>query len=129
MFFAVYDDETRLLRYVNCGHNPPILLRASGRVERLGATATVLGLFEEWDCTVTESQLGKGDVLLIYTDGVSEASPNEEDEYGEDRLVAAMKTNQQQSAEEFLESLISDVQRFSQGEQGDDMTLIVAQGR
>ena len=53
-FFSVYDDETRRLRYVNCGHNPPMLVRANGDVERLNATATVLGLFEEWDCTVVE---------------------------------------------------------------------------
>jgi serine phosphatase RsbU (regulator of sigma subunit) len=129
MFFAVYDDETRLLRYVNCGHNPPILLRASGRVERLAATATVLGLFEQWDCTVADSQLAKGDVLLIYTDGISEASPNEQDEYGEERLIAAIGNNQQRSAKGILEAIISDVQRFSQGEQADDMTLIVARGR
>jgi hypothetical protein len=49
-FFAVYDDEARRLRYVNCGHNPPILVRANGDVERLNAAATVLGLFEDWDC-------------------------------------------------------------------------------
>ena len=55
------------LRYVNCGHNPPILLRSDGAVERLEATATVLGLFEEWDCTVEEKQLAPGDVLVIYT--------------------------------------------------------------
>src|SRR5271169_4859521 len=63
MFFAVYDDETQQLRYVNCGHNPPVLLRADGSVERLGATATVLGLFEVWDCSVAELQLTQGDVL------------------------------------------------------------------
>ena len=86
-FFAVYDDETRRLRYVNCGHNPPLLVRANGSVERLEATATVLGLFEEWDCSVAELELAAGDVLVIYTDGISEASPNEEDEFGEERLI------------------------------------------
>ena len=129
MFFAIYDDASRLLRYVNCGHNPPIVLRANGNVERLAATATVLGLFEEWDCAVAECELAPGDVLVIYTDGISEAGPNEEEEFGDDRLIAATRKHQQQSAGEILENILSDVQQFSRGEQADDMTLIVAHCR
>ena len=128
-FFAVYDDETRRLRYVNCGHNPPFLARVNGSVERLAATATVLGLFEEWDCSVAELELAAGDVLVIYTDGVSEASPNEDDEFGEERLIEAARSHRQRSADEILEAILSQVQGFSQGEQADDMTLIVARGR
>jgi phosphoserine phosphatase RsbU/P len=128
-FFAVYDDETQRLRYVNCGHNPPILVRASGAVEYLKATATVLGLFEEWDCSVAELKLAAGDVLVIYTDGISEASPNEEDEFGEQRLIDAARDGRERSADEILEAIISEVQAFSRGEQADDMTLIVARGR
>ena len=79
----------RRLRYVNCGHNPPIPCGPTAAVEWLQATATVLGLFEEWDCSVAELELAAGDVLVIYTDGISEASPNEEDEFGEERLIAA----------------------------------------
>ena len=99
MFFAVYDDETRRLRYVNCGHNPPMLLRANGEIERLNATATVLGLFEEWDCEAVDCQLEPGDVLVIYTDGVSEAGESDDDdseEFGEERLMAAIRNHQQQ---------------------------------
>jgi sigma-B regulation protein RsbU (phosphoserine phosphatase) len=129
MFFAVYDDETRRLRYVNCGHNPPFLARANGKVERLEATATVLGLFEEWDCSVAELELAAGDVLVIYTDGISEASPNEEDEFGEERLIETARSVQERSAGEVLEAILSEVQEFSQGEQADDMTLIVARCR
>ncbi len=126
MFFALYDDATRRLRYVNCGHNPPILVRANGDVERLAATATVLGLFEDWDCTVAECQLASGDVLVIYTDGISEAGPNEEEEFGEERLVATTRKYRQQSAGEILNNVLSDVQQVSRGKQADDMTLIVA---
>ena len=126
MFFAIYDDGTRRLRYVNCGHNPPILVRANGDVERLAATATVLGLFEEWDCTVAECELASGDVLVIYTDGISEAGPNEEEEFGEERLIATTRKHQRQSAGEILDNILSEVQQFSRGEQADDMTLIVA---
>jgi sigma-B regulation protein RsbU (phosphoserine phosphatase) len=126
MFFAIYDDGTRRLRYVNCGHNPPILVRANGDIERLTATATVLGLFEEWDCTADECELASGDVLVIYTDGISEAGPNEEDEYGEERLIATTRKYQQQSAGEIVDNILSEVQQFSRGRQADDMTLIVA---
>ena len=130
MFFAVYDDNNRVLRYVNCGHNPPILLRANGDVERLEATATVLGLFEEWDCRVAERQLSAGDLLVIYTDGISEAAPSEDaEEFGDDRLIAAMKIYHGEPAETILDEVIAEVQRFSQGEQADDMTLIVSRCR
>ena len=131
-FFAVYDDETRRLRYVNCGHNPPMLLRATGELERLNANATVLGLFEEWDCSVAENQLAPGDVLVIYTDGVSEAGERDEsdsEEFGEDRLIAVARKYQQQSADEIMNGILDEVQRFSPDEQADDMTLIVARGR
>jgi sigma-B regulation protein RsbU (phosphoserine phosphatase) len=127
MFFSLYDDESRTLRYVNCGHNPPMLLRANGSVERLDATATVLGLFEEWDCTMAERQLGVGDVLLIYTDGISEAAPSEDaEEFGEERLIESMRVQRCRAASDMLDGIVAEVQRFSQGEQADDMTLIVA---
>lgn len=126
-FFSIYDDESRMLRYVNCGHNPPVLLRKNGALERLDATATVLGLFEDWDCGVAERQLGAGDVLLIYTDGISEAAPNEDaEEFGEDRLIAAIKAVHCNPAQRMLDGIIAEVQHYSQGEQADDMTLIVA---
>jgi serine phosphatase RsbU (regulator of sigma subunit) len=131
-FFAVYGDETRRLRYVNCGHNPPILLRANGDVERLNAAATVLGLFEDWDCEVLECELAAGDVLVIYTDGISEAGESEQgdsEEFGEERLIAVVRQKQQQSAAEIMDEILGDVQQFSRGEQADDMTLIVAKCR
>jgi sigma-B regulation protein RsbU (phosphoserine phosphatase) len=101
-------------------------VRANGDIERLTATATVLGLFEEWDCTADECELASGDVLVIYTDGISEAGPNEEDEYGEERLIATTRKYQQQSAGEIVDKILSEVQQFSRGRQADDMTLIVA---
>ena len=126
MFFAIYDDRTRHLRYVNCGHNPPILMRANGNTERLTATATVLGLFEEWDCEVAECKLASGDVLVIYTDGISEAGPNEGEEFGDDRLIVTTRKHELQSAAEILDKILSDVRQVSRGRQADDMTLIVA---
>jgi hypothetical protein len=74
LFFADYQDSTRLLRYANCGHNPPILLRADGRAERLAATSTVLGLFEEWECYICELQILPGDLLVIVATVFGELS-------------------------------------------------------
>lgn len=124
MFFGVYDDSTRRLDYANCGHNPPLLVRATGALERLEATATVLGLFEQWDCSVAGVQLRAGDVLAIYTDGISEAARDGE-EFGEDRLVSILRTSAGMCAHDRMETALKSVQSFSPGEQADDLTLIV----
>jgi serine phosphatase RsbU (regulator of sigma subunit) len=88
LFFAGYDDCARRLRYSNCGHPPALLLRADRRVEWLGATSTVIGLFEQWDCVIEERQLFPGDTLLLYTDGATEAFNQAEEEFGEQRSLA-----------------------------------------
>src|SRR6202007_26874 len=93
MFFGLYDDATRKLRYANCGHNPPLLLRREGAAERLMATAPVLGAFENWTCSVAEVQLAAGDVLAIYTDGITEAANAAGEEFGEDRLLQLLEAN------------------------------------
>ena len=83
LFFGVYHETGRTLRYANCGHLPPVLLRAGGQVERLGVTAPVVGLFDSpWECTTGEISLAVGDTLVIFTDGVSEATSEEGDEFG-----------------------------------------------
>jgi len=126
VFYGVYDDVTRKLIYANCGHNPPVLLRADNKVERLEATATVLGLFEAWDCSVAEVQLFQGDILAIYTDGITEASNRDEEEFGEERLISLVKLGKGLSSSELLHRILKSVQEFSPGEQGDDLTTIVA---
>ena len=73
LVFAVYDDRTRKVRYVNCAHCPPLLLRAGGEIERLESTATMLGAFAKWSCVEAEAELRPGDTLLLYSDGVTEA--------------------------------------------------------
>jgi len=125
VFFGIYDDSTRRLRYENCGHNPPLLVRRDGRLERLQGTATVLGMFERWDCSVTETQLQPGDVLVIYSDGVTEARSGEE-LYGETRLLESIRAHREQPVEELLEAIVADVDLFSGRLREDDLTLIVA---
>jgi sigma-B regulation protein RsbU (phosphoserine phosphatase) len=129
-FFAgFYDDATRRLRYANCGHNPPVLLRADGRVERLEATGTVLGLFIPWECEVQEVQLAPGDTLVIFSDGATEAMSDEGEEFGDERLVEAVKAHRQEPPPKLLSTLVETVQVFSGREQEDDLTLLVARAR
>ena len=129
LFFAEYNDRTRQLRYANCGHLPALLLRSDGRVERLEATATVMGLFGEWDCEVGEKSLGAGDILAVYTDGITEAFNEADEDFGESRLIEALKANERLSAAEMISRIIDEVQRFSTLEQRDDITLAIAKCR
>lgn len=125
LFLGIYEDATRRLRYANCGHNPPLLLRGES-AERLAATVTVLGLFEEWECTVAEAQLAAGDILAIYTDGIVEAMNANQEEFGEVRLVRILQENRLLDAPSLLRTVVTAVQQFGSGEQSDDLTLLVA---
>lgn len=130
LFFAEYDDGARRLRYANCGHLCGLLLRNNdAEVERLDSTSTVLGLFEEWDCSIGELSLYAGDTLALYTDGITEAFNDSEEEYGELRLIEALRRRRDLSSQEMLGSVVEDVRRFSPREQHDDITLIVAKCR
>ena len=129
LFFATYDDATRRLNYVNCGHNPPVLLRRDGGIERLTGTATVLGLFEKWECSAADARLDAGDLLVIYTDGITEAMDSRNNEFGDARLLETLRANRGLEAGLLLRALVSAVQKFSAGEQSDDLTLVVAKAR
>ncbi len=129
LFFAEYDDWTRRLRYANCGHLCALLLRNDDEVERLDSTSTVLGLFKEWDCSIGERRLFAGDTLALYTDGITEAFNDSEEEYGELRLIEALRRRRDLSSQDLLGSVVDDVRQFSPREQHDDITLIVAKCR
>ena len=129
LFFAEYDDATRRLRYANCGHLCGLLVRKDNEIERLDSTSTVLGLFEEWDCSISERSLFAGDTLALYTDGITEAFNDSEEEYGEHRLIEALRRNRELSSQDLLGSVVDDVRQFSPHEQHDDITLIVAKCR
>lgn len=129
LFFGEYDDETGCLRYVNCGHLPALLLRSDDRIERLESTATVLGLFKDWDCSVGQRQLSEGDLLALYSDGITESVDEEEREYGESRLTEALRRRRNLPPQDLLHSIVDDVRQFSRLEQHDDITLIVARCR
>jgi sigma-B regulation protein RsbU (phosphoserine phosphatase) len=123
LFLADYDERSRRLRYVNCGHPAPVLLRGE-RTSWLQPTATVLGLFSDWQCSVTEVHLRPGDTLLLYTDGVTEATDLAGDEFGPDRLVATLKMQNGLPLSMVLQECVGEVRRFAQSNPCDDLTLV-----
>jgi serine phosphatase RsbU (regulator of sigma subunit)/predicted enzyme related to lactoylglutathione lyase len=129
LFYAEYEDATKRLRYANCGHLSGLLLRADGNVEQLGSTSTLLGLFEEWDCSMRDQELSPGDVLALYTDGITEASNSSGEEFGERCLVEALRQHRQLSCQALLTAIVDEVRRFSPQEQHDDITAIIAKFR
>jgi serine phosphatase RsbU (regulator of sigma subunit) len=114
------------LRYANCGHLSALVLRCDGALEQLEATCTVIGLFEEWRCSITESRLNAGDVLLLYTDGVTESFNSQEEDFGEQRLMDALRSHSTLPATQLAGAIVEEVLLFSGREQYDDITLIVA---
>jgi serine phosphatase RsbU (regulator of sigma subunit) len=129
LFFAEYDDRVRRLRYVNCGHLSALLLRHDDTLERLDSTCTVLGLFQEWDCSAAECPLSGGDTFALYTDGITESFNAAGEEFGERRLIESLRRHREQSSPLLVSSIFDDVKKFSPREQSDDMTLIVAKCR
>ncbi len=121
LFFGNYDDQTRRLRYVNCGHPSPVLVRANGAVEHLESTATVLGVFSNWSSEERTVDLASGDTLVLFSDGVTEAGVETEAEFGEDGLLAVIRANAGSSAGALVEGIIQAVA----GEKEDDVTVVV----
>lgn len=129
LFFGEYDDQARRLRYANCGHLSALLLRREGLLERLDSTCTVLGLFKDWTCAMAECPLFAGDTLVLYTDGVTESFNCAGEEFGEERLIEALRRRCEVPPQALLDAIVEEVRRFSPHEQHDDVTLIVAKGK
>jgi serine phosphatase RsbU (regulator of sigma subunit) len=128
-FYAELDCASRTLQYVNAGHNPPVVLRkeeGSWRVLRLEDGGTVVGLIAGAAYTQSTAQLLPGDILLAFTDGISEAMNAAEQEWGEERMIAEAQAHADLSAGDLLQRLFRAADTFAGGApQHDDMTLIV----
>ena len=129
LFFADYDERASSLRYVNCGHVPPLLFSDDGEVERLGPTAPVIGVFDNWNGTVDEVTLKPGNVLAMFTDGVLEAKNPSAGDFGYDRLIHTIKNCFSLRPAYVAESVIQAVQVFSGFHRQDDVTVVVVRVR
>ena len=127
LFVANYDDLTRKLRYVNCGHVSPLLMRASGEMEQLEPTATMIGAFRRWNCTEQEATLHAGDTLVIYSDGVTEAEHPSGEDFGEPRLIECIRRNRAGGTEALVQAIVDQVSEFSHGSRYDDVTVVAIQ--
>ncbi len=126
-FLGTYDSASRVLRYVNAGHNAPMVIRADGEVVRLEAGGCVVGLMRVGSWEAGQVRLERGDLLVAFTDGISEAMNQADDEWGEERLIDAVRAMQAAPAKAILEHVVKSADVFVAGAlQYDDMTLIVA---
>jgi phosphoserine phosphatase RsbU/P len=129
-FYAELDPQSRVLTYVNAGHNPPVILRGT-QIIHLEATGTVIGLIPDAPYTRAGIVLQPGDALLCFTDGISEAMTHTDEEWGEDRMIACAQQliaqpNCNASAEQILNRILEAADTFTAGApQHDDMTLLV----
>jgi sigma-B regulation protein RsbU (phosphoserine phosphatase) len=129
-FFAELDPTTRALTYIGAGHNAPILRRASGRLERLEAGSLPLGIDAQVRYECGTATLGAGDLLVIFTDGLIEAVNAKDEDYGEARLLEALRPASEASAEQTLKNLLAAVDAFvGATRQHDDITCLILRVR
>ncbi len=125
LFYGVFDEATRALQYVNAGHNPPMVLRRDRSVLRLESGGPPIGMFPNWTYKEGAVQLDPGDLVLAFTDGVTEAVNPTGEEWGEEGLLRAVAEHDAQSADEMVEGIFRSMDEFSLGHQTDDATVMV----
>ncbi|MGP8227470.1 MAG: PP2C family protein-serine/threonine phosphatase [Terracidiphilus sp.] len=123
LFCGVLDRGARTLRYVNAGHNSPLVLHRDGSLDWLEPTGAPVGLFPDAIWHEGVIQLNPGDLVLVYTDGVTEALSPSGEEWGTGGLLQAAKTRSAQPADELVRSILESMDKFSQGVQTDDATV------
>jgi sigma-B regulation protein RsbU (phosphoserine phosphatase) len=126
VFYGVLDPAAMQFSYVNAGHNPPLLVREAGGEELLGSRGIALGVVPEVSIASTTLDLRPGDLLVLYTDGVTEAFNDLNEAFGEERLSAFLLANRALPARAVLDELVAEIRRFAGGAaQSDDITLVV----
>jgi sigma-B regulation protein RsbU (phosphoserine phosphatase) len=124
-FYAELDPQTKLLSYVNAGHNPPVILRGA-EVLRLEACGPVVGLLPAVAYAMESCQLQPGDIFVGYTDGISEAMNEQDEEWEEDRFIAASRAVANDASKAMIEGIFRRADAFTgAAKQYDDMTLLV----
>ena len=129
LFLGTYDGATRRITYTNGGHLPPILISEDGSSQRLSCGGTVVGLFDDLSFPEATVQLRPGDVLVAYTDGVTEPE-NDYGEFGEERLIQLVRENRHLPLERITEIVTTAVADWiGDNEQPDDVTLVLARAK
>jgi sigma-B regulation protein RsbU (phosphoserine phosphatase) len=125
MFHGVLDLRTGRFRYCNAGHNPPYLTRMHGGRETLGPTGIPFGIDADWLYHTEETVLAPGDSLFLFSDGITEAFSAGGEEFGTDRLEAALELARDKKTSELVQQLLEKVGTFASGAvQSDDITCL-----
>jgi serine phosphatase RsbU (regulator of sigma subunit) len=123
--YGVLDSKNKLLTFSNAGHNPPILRRANGNLEYLKDGGLALGIFPQSEYKESSVFLNSGDILLFYTDGVTEVDNKKNEEFGEERLIDVLHKVEKLSSSEIVKEIIKEVRKFgSMASLPDDLTLV-----
>jgi serine phosphatase RsbU (regulator of sigma subunit)/pSer/pThr/pTyr-binding forkhead associated (FHA) protein len=126
-FFCILDSATGEVRFANAGHNPPIIVRADGSAEMVEGGGPVLGILTIAPYSEDRAQVGRGDMLVLYSDGVTEATNHQYDEFGEDRLIEVLRRHREEPASVIVDAVTKALLEFAAGApQADDITLVVA---
>lgn len=128
-FYGVLDSAENRLTYCNAGHNPPLLVRADGVSSELRAEGAVLGQFPQWQYRQSELQMGSGDRMLLFTDGLVEACSANDEPFGEEKVICVARENRQCSAEDLMGLLMRAASEHCDGPFQDDASLIVLKAR
>jgi phosphoserine phosphatase RsbU/P len=129
LFYGVFDEATCTLRYVNAGHNPPMVIRPDGSIIWLETGGSPVGMFPDSAYGEGSVQFQRGDLILAYTDGVTEAANPAGMEWGVEGLRRAAVEHNAQCADEIVEAIFTSMDEFSRGHQTDDATVVVLRVR
>jgi sigma-B regulation protein RsbU (phosphoserine phosphatase) len=125
LFYGVLDGNTRTLQYTNAGHPRPLLVHPTGLTTRLENGGALLGVFPDWNYEDSAVRLEPGDLLLLFTDGITEATALEGEEFGEDRLIAAAQNGPETSLEGLQSHVLHELKQFCNFHLSDDATLLM----
>jgi len=125
-FFCELNKKSGELRYVNAGHNPPLILDKRGKIHRLGSCGLCLGMFPSQVYEVKKVTLNPGDTAILFTDGITESRNKEKKDFEEKGLIKSLRKHSKLSAQKILEKIYEELDSFTSGtDQMDDMTLVI----
>ncbi|MGH9354095.1 MAG: PP2C family protein-serine/threonine phosphatase, partial [Terriglobia bacterium] len=125
LFYGVFDGAARTLRYVNAGHNRPLVIRQDSSIIWLEAGGAPVGMFPDWTYEEGSVQLDPGDLVLAYTDGVVEAVNPAGEEWGVEGLLRAAAESAARCADDIVHAIFTSMDKFSEGRQTEDATVVV----